>query len=70
MNATMEHRDIFIRLVDPTGRNKPIINHHRVWDAERFLQSQVEQYDGAATKAGERRTVSLATREQYQAFKK
>lgn len=70
MSAPMEHRDIFIRLVDPTGRNKPVVNHHRVWDPQRFLQNQIEQYDGAKVKPGDRRTVHVATREQYEAYRK
>ena len=32
----MEARDCFIRLADPTEKHKDVINHHRVWDAERF----------------------------------
>ena len=39
-------RDLFVKLTDPTGAKKPVINQHRVWDAERFIAAQVAQHDG------------------------
>ncbi len=34
----MDSRDIYIKLTDPTGKHKPVVNAHRVWDA--FVSSQ------------------------------
>lgn len=28
----MDSRDIYIKLTDPTGKHKPVVNAHRVWD--------------------------------------
>lgn len=62
---TMTHKDVYIRLADPTDNRKDVINHHRVWDTERFLAAQQEQHNGPKVKAGDRRIVSLATKENY-----
>ena len=53
----MEARDIYIKLTDPTGKHKPIINAHRVWDGARFIDSQHNQYDRNA-KPEERRVLT------------
>lgn len=58
----MSH-DIYIRLSCPNGKSKPAINHHRVWDAEHFVQSQRDQYE--SEKAREQKVVSVATRADY-----
>ena len=60
----MEARDCFIRLADPTGKHKDVINHHRVWDAERFIEAQHRQYSTEA-KPGETRIVIPATKSDY-----
>lgn len=62
---TMIHKDVFVRLADPTGKKKDVINHHRVWDVERFFTAQQEQHNGPKVKAGDRRIVSLATKADY-----
>jgi hypothetical protein len=62
----MVSRDIYIKLTDPTGKRRPVINHHRVWDGARFIAGQHQQHDRDA-KPGERRTVTEATRAEYQA---
>lgn len=63
----MESRDIYVKLTDPTGKHKPVVNHHRVWDADRFIASQHKQYDTDA-KPGEKRIVSQASKSDYQKF--
>ena len=60
----MESRDIYVKLTDPTGKHKPVVNHHRVWDADRFIASQHKQYDTDA-KPGEKRIVSQASKSDY-----
>lgn len=60
----LQCRDIYIRLTDPTGKHKPVVNQHRVWDAERFLHAQIKQYDTDA-KPDERRLVTVTTRDDY-----
>ena len=46
-----DSRDIYIKLTDPTGKHKPVVNAHRVWDGARFIDSQHKQYE-ARRKAG------------------
>ena len=60
----MESRDIYIKLTDPTGKHKPVVNAHRVWDG--FIDSQHKQYERDA-KPEDRRVVTEATRAEYQA---
>lgn len=43
----MQPRDIYIKLTDPSGAHAPVINHHRVWDAGRFVESQRKLYEQA-----------------------
>lgn len=62
----MESRNIYIKLSDPTGKRKTVINAHRVWDGARFIDSQHNQYERDA-KPDERRIVTEATRSEYQA---
>lgn len=63
----MEARDCFIRLSDPTGRYQDVINHHRVWDADRFIASQHRQYSTEA-KPGEKRIVAQASKSDYNRY--
>ncbi|WP_336217285.1 hypothetical protein [Pseudomonas aeruginosa] len=28
----MKSEDLYVRLTDPTGKRREVINHHRVWD--------------------------------------
>lgn len=63
----METRDVYIKLTDPTGRHKTIINHHRVWgDGADFIESQIRQHTRQAN-PDEVRVVSEATKAEYQA---
>ena len=62
----MDSREIYIKLTDPTGKHKPVVNAHRVWDGARFIESQHKQYERDA-KPEDRRTVTEATRAEYQA---
>lgn len=57
----MEHvgRDIYLRHTDKDG--KSYVQQHRVWDADRFITSQME----AALKVGGKAMVQQLTREQY-----
>ncbi len=64
----MESRDLFVKLTDPTGKNKPVVNHHRVWDVARFIESQHQQHDRDA-KPDERRVVSESTQADYRRYR-
>lgn len=64
---TIVARDLFVKLTDPTGKQKPVINQHRVWDAERFMAAQVAQHDGEKTKPEEVRLVTMSSAEEYAA---
>jgi len=66
----MEQRDLYIRLTDPSGKHKDVINHHRVWDSERFLASQFKTYDGPNTPDKDRRIVTVSNEIDYRSFKK
>lgn len=59
-------RDIYIKRVDPAGKDKTVITQHRVWDGQLFLESLIEQYDGPKTKPEDRRLVSIASRDEYE----
>lgn len=65
MSNEMTSKDLYIRISDPSGKNKDVINHHRVWNAERFIAAQQDQHTGPTVKAADRRIVSLATKEEY-----
>lgn len=64
---TIVARDLFVKLTDPTGAKKPVINQHRVWDAERFIAAQVAQHDGEKTKPEDVRLVTVSSAEEYAA---
>lgn len=64
---TIIARDLFVKLTDPTGAHKPVINQHRVWDAERFMAAQVAQHDGEKTKPENVRLVTMSCAEEYAA---
>lgn len=66
----MKAQDMFIRLVDPTGKHGPVINAHRVWDRELFYESQVKLHEDPKKKIEDRRLVSVATEAEHQAFRK
>ena len=57
----MQPRDIYIKLTDPSGNHNPVVNHHRVWGAERFVAAQKRQYEQAKDEAG-RRLVTVVSR--------
>lgn len=61
----MKAQDMFIRLVDPTGKHAPVINAHRVWDRDRFYSTQCKQHEDPKKKIEDRRLVSIATEAEY-----
>lgn len=61
----MKAQDMFIRLVDPTGKHDPVINAHRVWDRDRFYNAQCKQHEDPKKKIEDRRLVSIATEAEY-----
>lgn len=61
----MKPQDMYIRLVDPTGKRSTVINHHRVWDRELFYSSQSKMHEDPAKKIEDRRLVSVATETEY-----
>lgn len=64
----MEQKDLYIRLSDPSGNKPDTISHHRVWDSERFIAAQQEQHTGPNVKPGDKRIISLATREEFKEY--
>ena len=67
---TIVARDLFVKLTDLTGKQKPVINQHRVWDAERFIAAQVAQHDGEKTKPEDVRLVTVSSAEEYAAARR
>ncbi|SDI54831.1 hypothetical protein [Pseudomonas panipatensis] len=63
----MKAEDIYIRLTDPTGKYREIVSHHRVWDRQRFLESQRKQ-NNKPDKPDEHRRVSIASEADYRKF--
>ena len=61
--------NIYIQLTDPSGKCLPIINHHFVWDPERFLVSQMIQYNNEKTKPEDVRNVRITTELEYRKYK-
>ncbi|MGP5352494.1 hypothetical protein [Pseudomonas helleri] len=66
----MKAQDMYIRLTDPTGKHATVINHHRVWDRERFYTSQSKLHEDQAKPIEDRRLVSVATEAQYNESRK
>lgn len=66
----MKPQDMYIRLVDPTGKHGTLISAHRVWDRELFYQAQVKQHEDPKKKIEDRRLVSVATEAEYLEAKK
>lgn len=54
-----------IKLTDPNGKIRPVINAHRVWDGARFIESMHKQYERDA-KDDDRRIVTEATLAEYE----
>ena len=65
----MHVQDLYVRLTDMSGTHKPVINYHRVWDAQRFLAAQTKQHSEAKNPA-DRRVVSVVTADDYKAFRR
>ncbi|MBB1617137.1 hypothetical protein A9978_32275 [Pseudomonas sp. UMC65] len=61
----MNAQDFYVRLIDPTGKHRTVINHHRVWDRDRFYQAQVKLYEDPKKKIEDRRLVQTATENDY-----
>ncbi|MCY1291530.1 hypothetical protein D9M69_551410 [compost metagenome] len=64
----MQSQDIYVRLTDPAGKRAPVINYHRVWDKQLFIQSQKQIHEVRA-KGDDIRQVSIATEAEYIAQK-
>ena len=64
----MNHQDIYIRLVDPTGKRQPVVNAHRVWDRQLFITSQKNLHEVKA-KPDDKLVVEVVTEADYRAFK-
>jgi hypothetical protein len=63
----MQAQDLYIRLTDPAGKQKPIVSHHRVWDRELFISSTRKDFANKKNE-DERRQVSLASESEYRKF--
>lgn len=66
----MQAQDIFIRLTDPTGKHKPTVTQHRVWDRGRFVRSMQHQFGEGAKSPEDRRTVTVVDRDAYTTSRK
>jgi hypothetical protein len=69
INEKMKGQDLYVRLTDPTGRRKPVINAHRVWDRETFYMTQVKLHE-TPKDLQDKRLVSIATEADYLAARK
>ncbi|WP_020409863.1 hypothetical protein [Hahella ganghwensis] len=63
----MQSKDLYIKLTDPTGNAREVINYHRVHDEACFIASQRRTHEQNA-KGADVRKVSLATESEYKAF--
>jgi hypothetical protein len=62
--TSMEGRDIYLRVT--TKKGKSTVTHHRVWDADRFVESQRQLHSDPKKKEDDRCTVEVATKADYQ----
>lgn len=61
-------QDLYLKLVDPSGKAVTIINHHRVWNQQLFIASQREQFTKSGAKdQSDFRTVELSSEQEYRA---
>lgn len=60
----MNVSDLYVKLVDPTGKHKDVISHHRVWDGKLFMQRLRDRHEYEEDEA-DRRVVKLATQAEY-----
>lgn len=65
----MTPQDLYIRLVDETGKRKPVINYHRVWDRQHFIDAQRHLHEVKPEKAEDKRLVEVATEADYRKFR-
>lgn len=63
----MNHQDIYLKVSDPSGAHGAIVSHHRVWDRERFLSSQIKMHSKPENPS-DRRTVTVSTQREYRTF--
>lgn len=63
----MKSEDLYIRLVDPTGKHAEIISHHRVCDRARFITAQRHLHE-AKPKDEDKRRVEVTTEAEYHKF--
>lgn len=59
----MNHQTIYIKL-EKDG--KTVINQHRVWDRDKFIESQIEQYSGIKVRPEDKHKVSIASKTEYE----
>lgn len=62
----MNEQDLYISL---TKAEKTVINHHRVWDRDRFISAQIEQYSGPKVEPEDRHIIGVASKADYIAFR-
>lgn len=67
--SEMQAQDTYIKLTDPNGKKPAVVNYHRTWDRERFIEAQrnlhLKQKDDADV-----RLVQLSNEDEYQKFRK
>ncbi|WNW10098.1 hypothetical protein RRX38_02690 [Pseudomonas sp. DTU_2021_1001937_2_SI_NGA_ILE_001] len=66
----MAAKDIYIKLVDATGKHPDVINHHRVWDGERFYAAQCKLHENPEKPIADRRLVSVVSEAEYLAHQR
>lgn len=59
--------DVYVKLIDPTGKHTTIISHHRVWDGKLFMANLRLRYEQAEN-PDDVRTVKLTTQGAYRKF--
>lgn len=59
MNAS----DLYVKLVDPSGKHSDVVAHHRVWDESLFMIILKTRYELA--EGDDRRIVEKASQGEY-----
>lgn len=63
----MNPQDLYIKLTDPSGKRKPVVNHHRVWDKKAFIEAQHKLHEQPKNSADVLK-VSVVTESEYRNF--
>lgn len=66
----MAATDMYIRLIDPTGKHAEVIHYHRVWNRDRFYRAQCTLHENPAKPIADQRLVSIATADEYLAARR